>query len=111
MNHAEFMASLAECARTTETYVGEVNKTSFMLGKCGPRPLTFEVRFALLAQEILERNAFLAYMEAKRTLHRATLVGFEGLGCDGLATDCSLTQPITSPSSQNRGRCRATKPR
>jgi hypothetical protein len=100
------MASLAECARTTETYVGEVNKTSFMLGKCGPQPLTYEVRFALLAQEILERNAFLAYMEAKRILHRVALVGY-----DGLATDCSQRQPITKPSSQKRGRCRATKPR
>jgi hypothetical protein len=111
MDCAEFMASLAECARTTETYVGEVNKTSFMLGKCGPQPLTFEMRFALLAQEILERNAFLAYMEAKRILHRVALLGYEGLGYDGLATDCSQSQPITKPSSQKRGRCRATKPR
>ena len=100
------MASLAESARTTEIYVREAAKTSVMLGKCGPLPLTFGERFALLAQEIIERNAFLAYMEAKRVLHRAALVGY-----DGLATDCSLSQPITKPSSQNRGRCRATKPR
>jgi hypothetical protein len=106
MNHADFVESLAECAKTTETYLREANKTSVMLGKGGAQPLTFEERFALLAQEIIERNAFLSYMEAKRTLHRAALVGFEGL-----ATDCSLSQPITRPSSQNRGRCRATKPR
>ena len=100
------MVSLAECAKTTETYIREVTKTSDMLGKCGPQPLTFEERFALLTQEILERNAFLAYLEAKRKLYRAALVGYEGL-----ATDCSVSQPITKPSSQNRGRCRATKPR
>ena len=100
------MALLAKCAETTETYVREATKTSVMLGKCGPQALSFEERFGLLAQEIVERNAFLAYMEAKRILHRAALVGY-----DALATDCPLSQPITSPSSQNRGRCRATKPR
>lgn len=105
------MASLAECARTTETYLREVGKTSAMLAKCGPQPLTFEERFALLKQEILERNAFLSYLEAKRVLHRAALVGYEGLGYGGLATDCPLSQLNTTPSSQNRGRCRATKPR
>ena len=111
MNRAQFTASLAEFGRTTESYIREANKTSVLLGKCGPQPLTFEERFALLAQEVLERNAFLAYMEAKRLLHRAALSGYEGLGYDGPATDCSPSQPITSPSSQKRGRCRATKPR
>jgi len=98
MDHSEFM--------TTEAYLREVHKTSIMLRQCGPLPLTFGERFALLAQEIIERNAFLAYMEAKRTLHRAALVGYEDV-----ATDCSLSQPSTKPSSQKRGRCRATKPR
>jgi len=106
MDHAEFVVSLAECSKTTASYIREANKTSVMLGKCGPQPLTFEERLALLAQEILERNAFRSYMEAKRALHRVALVGY-----DGLATDCSLSQPITIPSSQNRGRRRATKPR
>jgi len=106
MDLADFTVSLAECATATETYLREADKTSVMLGKCGSQPLTFEERFALLAQEILERNAFLSYMEAKRILHRAALLGHEGV-----ETDCSASQPITKPSSQKRGRCRATKPR
>jgi hypothetical protein len=41
-----------------------------MLGRCSQEPLTFKERFALLSQEILERNAFLMYMTAKRFLHK-----------------------------------------
>ena len=99
MNDAEFMASLAECTTATETYLREVDRTSVMLGKCGRQPLAYEERFALLAQEIMERDAFRLYVAAKTFLHRVALLGYEGL-----ATDCSLSQPVTSPSSQNRGR-------
>ena len=99
MNDAEFMASLAECTTATETYLREADKTSVMLGKCSHQPLTFEERFALLSQEIMERDAFRLYVAAKSFLHRVALLGYEGL-----STDCSASQPITSPSSQNRGR-------
>jgi|HubBroStandDraft_5_1064220.scaffolds.fasta_scaffold596501_1 hypothetical protein len=106
MDRIDFMASLEECVTATEAYLREADKTSVMLGKCSQQPLSFDERLALMAQEILERDAFRIYLAAKRFLHRAALLGY-----DEMATDCSPSQPITRPSSQNRGRCRAMKPR
>jgi hypothetical protein len=83
MDRTDFMASLVDCDSATETYFREMAKTSEMLRKCRKWPLTFEERLALLAQEILERDAFQFYLAGKRFLHRAALVGYEGL-----ATDC-----------------------
>jgi hypothetical protein len=103
MNRTDFMASLVECATATESYFQEMGKTSVMLRKCGKRPLTFEERFALLAQEILERDAFRIYLAAKRFLHRVALLGY-----DGLTTDCSPSHPMTGPARPHRARCRAT---
>jgi hypothetical protein len=79
VERTEFIDLLAECATATETYVREAEKTSGMLGKCARRPLAFDDRFALLTQEILERDAFLLYLDAKRLLHRAALLGYEAL--------------------------------
>jgi hypothetical protein len=106
MDRTDFVASLAECATATETYFREMDKTSVLLGKCSQEPLSIDERLALLAQEILERDAFRVYLAGKRFLHRAALLGYEVL-----ATDCSPSQSSTNPSSQNRGRCRAMKPR
>jgi hypothetical protein len=82
VNRTEFTALLAECATVTETYLREAEKTSEMLAKCAQKPLTFNERLALLSQEILERNAFQTYLGAKRLLHSAALVGYEGLSTD-----------------------------
>jgi len=82
MNHTEFMASLAECTTATKTYFREADKTSVMLAKCSQRPLTFEDRLALLSQEIVERDAFRVYLDAKRFLHSAALRGYDGLSTD-----------------------------
>ena len=79
VTHTAFNEVLAECALAAEAYLREAGKTSMMLGKCRPQPLTFEERLALLSQEILERNAFLAYLDAKRLLHSAALLGYDGL--------------------------------
>jgi hypothetical protein len=82
VNRTEFDAVLAECAAVTETYLREAEKTSTMLVRCTPKPLAFNERLALLSQEILERNAFYTYLVAKRFLHNAALVGYEGLTTD-----------------------------
>jgi hypothetical protein len=82
MTRAEFTAVLEECSAATEAYFKEAEKTSKMLGMCNDLPLPFEERFALLSQEILERDAFLIYLDAKRFLHSAALVGYEGLSTD-----------------------------
>ena len=79
MDRTEFITLLAECAKTTEIYFREAEKTSKMLGRCTERPLTFDERFVLLCQEIQERNAFLLYLNAKRSLHNAALCGYGAL--------------------------------
>jgi hypothetical protein len=79
MDRTEFNDLIAECGSATASYFREAEKTSIMLGKCARQPLTFDERFALLTQEILERDAFLLYVDAKRFLHRAALFGYEGL--------------------------------
>jgi hypothetical protein len=79
VERTEFNDLLAECALATETYVREAEKTSMMLGKCTQRPLTFDERFALLRQEILERDAYRVYLDAKRFLHNVALLGYEVL--------------------------------
>jgi hypothetical protein len=79
MDRTTFFDLVAECGEVTATYFREAEKTSVMLGKCTQRPLTFDDRFELLTQEILERDAFLIYLDAKRFLHRAALLGYEAL--------------------------------
>jgi hypothetical protein len=79
LDQTEFIALRAECETVTETYLREAERTSILLGRCAQGPLPFEERFALLSQEILERDAYLLYIRAKRFLHNAALLGYEGL--------------------------------
>jgi hypothetical protein len=79
VNRTEFNAVLAECALVTKTYLREAEKTSTLLVKCTQRPLSFDKRFALLTQEIQEKDAFQTYLGVKRVLHNAALVGYDPL--------------------------------
>lgn len=79
MDHTEFTDLCVDCASATAAYLREAEKTSTLLAKCTGQPLTFEDRFALLSQEMIERSAFANYMEAKRFLHSAALRGYEAL--------------------------------
>lgn len=79
MDQIEFIALRAEYVTVTETYLREAEKTSAMLVRCTLGPLSFEERLALLAQELLERDAFLLYLHAKRFFHSAALRGYGGL--------------------------------
>jgi hypothetical protein len=79
VERTEFIDLLADCVAAAETYFREAEKTSVMLGKCARKPLSFDQRLALLTQEILERDAFVLYLDAKRFLHRAALLGYEAL--------------------------------
>ncbi len=87
MTHLEFIALNDECLTAVENYFAEAEKTSEMLGKCTSSPLPFKERFALLSQEIVEKEAGLRYLEIKRLLHRAALLGY----C-ALATETSTVQ-------------------
>jgi hypothetical protein len=75
----EFIELHAECITATATYFREAQKTSMMLRRSTREPLTFDERFALLSQEIVERDAFLTYLNAKRLLHSAALLGYGGI--------------------------------
>ena len=79
MDRTQFLDLVAECGEVTAIYFREAEKTKVMLGKCTRQPLTFDDRFALLTQEIQERDAFLIYLDAKRFLHRAALLGYDAL--------------------------------
>jgi hypothetical protein len=79
MDRAEFLDLLAECGSATSAYLREAEKTSVMLRKCTLHPLNFDDRFALLSQEILERDAYRLYLASKRSLHEAALLGYEAL--------------------------------
>jgi hypothetical protein len=79
VNQLEFDALHSECIMVTEAYVREARKTSLMLGRCMQGPLTFRERFALLSQEILEKDACAVYLAAKRLLHSTALLGYESV--------------------------------
>ena len=79
MDRIEFIEILTDCNAATEAYFAEAERTAIMLRICSEEPLTFDERFALLAQEIIERDAYLLYLDAKRFLHRAALLGYGGL--------------------------------
>jgi hypothetical protein len=87
VNQEEFIVLQAECITITDTYLREAQKTSIMLGTCSQEPLTFKKRFALLSQEILERDAFLMYMAAKRFLHSTALLGYGSLSNDLISSN------------------------
>jgi len=76
VNQPEFVALQVDYITVTETYFREAQKTSLMLGRCTQGPLRFQERFALLSQEIREKDAFVLYMAAKRFLHSAALLGY-----------------------------------
>ena len=76
VNQQEFIALHAECTTITNAYLREAEKTSMMLATCTADPLNFRERFALLSQEILEKEAFVVYLAAKRFLHSVALLGY-----------------------------------
>ena len=75
----EFTELHTHCITVRRGYFAEAQKTSLLLGKCCPEPLSFFERFAILRQEITENNALLLYIAAKGLLHRAALRGFEAM--------------------------------
>ena len=82
MDQAAFSDLLEGCVLATADYLKEAQKTAVMLECCASQPLPFEERFALITQEIQERNAFGVYLDSKRFLHRAALHGYEALSPD-----------------------------
>jgi hypothetical protein len=62
-----------------QSYFAEAEKTCSMLSKCSPEPLPFFKRFAILRQEIAEKDAQQLYTVAKSLLHDAARLGLEAM--------------------------------
>lgn len=93
MSKLEFIDLHATCNTARETYFAEAKKTSAMLRNCTAEPLSFRDRFALLSQEIVEKDAGLLYLEAKRLMHSAALLGYAVLRAPAIA---ARTSPLRS---------------
>jgi hypothetical protein len=76
VNQAQFTVLHAHCETVMKVYLDAARTTCEMLGTCTPEPLSFVQRMALLRQEVLEKNAHVLYLEAKRHLHGAALFGY-----------------------------------
>jgi hypothetical protein len=79
MNHDDFMEMHADCVIAMRSYFVQVEKTSIMLAECAAEPLTFRKRFRLMSQGIVENDAHLAYLGARRLLLSAAQSGFSSL--------------------------------
>lgn len=76
MNYSEFKVAHDDCVTARRAYVVEAEKTAAMFAKCTSEPLSFEARFHLLSQEILENDAHLSYLGSKRVLRSAARLGY-----------------------------------
>jgi hypothetical protein len=76
VNHAEFMELHAAYVALMRSYFVEVEKSSTMLAECTAEPLPLEKRLALTSQGIVEQEAHLRYLDAKRLLLNAARLGY-----------------------------------
>jgi hypothetical protein len=82
MDRTEFNELLEECENATQEYVRQAQRTSLMLGKCTMGSFTFDQRFALMKQEILELQAYRLYLASKSSLYKAALSECEALAAN-----------------------------
>ena len=76
MNHTDFLELHTNCVAAMRTYFVEAETTTEMLAKCTAEPLSFAERLGLLSQEIIENDAHVIYLDTKRLLHGAALLGY-----------------------------------
>ena len=76
MNHTDFLELHKNCVTAMRTYFVEAETTTEMLAKCTAEPLSFGERLGLLFQEIVENDAHVIYLDTKRLLHGAALLGY-----------------------------------
>jgi hypothetical protein len=76
VNHTEFMELHAASIALMRSYFAEVEKSSTMLAECTAEPLPLKKRLALTSQGIVEREAHLRYLDAKRLLLNAARLGY-----------------------------------
>jgi hypothetical protein len=68
MTHMEFLELHTSCVTAMRAYVVQMEKTSTMLAECTPEPLSFKERVDLMSQGIVENDAHLNYLRAKKLL-------------------------------------------
>jgi hypothetical protein len=76
VNYSEFKVAHENCVTARQAYVVEAEKTATMFAKCTAAPLSFEARFHLLSQEIVENDAHLSYLGSKRVLRTTARLGY-----------------------------------
>ena len=76
MNYTKFVELQTACVAATRAHVVEAEKSCVMMGKCTAEPLSFREHLSLLSQGIVENDAPMAYLGAKRLLHGAALLGY-----------------------------------
>jgi hypothetical protein len=76
MNYTDFLELHKNCVVAMRTYFVEAETTTEMLAKCTAEPRSFAERLGLLSQEIIENDAHVIYLGAKRHLHGAALLGY-----------------------------------
>jgi hypothetical protein len=60
-----------------QDYVASAEATATMLAGCTPEPMSLLGRLKLVVQERTENEAHCAYMDLKRILHSAALMGYQ----------------------------------
>ena len=76
MNNTEFMELHTASVALMRSYFAEVEKSSTMLAECTAEPLSLKKRLALTSQSVIEHEAHLRYLDAKRLLLNAARLGY-----------------------------------
>jgi hypothetical protein len=79
MDKKQFSELHSSSVKLMQSYFAAAEKTSGMLNNCAPTPLPFSKRFAILRQEIAEKDARHLYAAAKKLLHDAARLGYEAV--------------------------------
>ena len=79
MDKKQFSELHSSSVKLMQSYFAAAEKTSGMLNNCAPTPLPFSKRFAILRQEIAEKDARHLYAAAKQLLHDAARLGYEAV--------------------------------
>lgn len=76
MTQIEFMDLHANCVSTLGAYVVQAEKSTRMLSECTENPPTDTERITLVSQGIVESDAHLTYLAAKKILYLAAISGY-----------------------------------
>jgi len=76
MNRSEFLELHETSVTAMKAYFAEAEKMSAMLAECTEEPMSFNERFRLMSQGIVENDAHLTYLGSKSLLFNAARLGY-----------------------------------